>query len=53
LHQPENIKTADMAVFLVNKINEKLQEKGYKNLEKPKPIQQETKKKEKDLPSLF
>lgn len=49
LHQPENIKTADMAVFLI----EKLQEKGYKNLEKPKIIQEETKKKEKDLPSLF
>ena len=27
LHQPENIKTADMAVFLI----EKLQEKGYKS----------------------
>lgn len=49
LHQPENIKTADMAVFLI----EKLQQKCYKNLEKPKVIQEETKKKEKNLPSLF
>ncbi|WP_338814548.1 DUF72 domain-containing protein [Bernardetia sp. Wsw4-3y2] len=46
LHQPENIKTAEMAVFLI----QKLKEKGYKNIVPPKKIETETKN---DMPSLF
>jgi uncharacterized protein YecE (DUF72 family) len=46
LHQPDNIKTAEMAVFLI----ERLKEKGYTNINSPKEIREETKN---DMPSLF
>ncbi len=50
LHQPDNIKTAEMAVFLIDKLNKKLKEKGYATIKPPKEIKEETKK---DIPSLF
>ena len=46
LHQPDNIKTAEMAVFLI----QKLKEKGYSDINPPKEIRIETKN---DMPSLF
>ncbi len=48
LHQPENIKTAEMAVFLIDKINKK----GYSTANPPKKIVSK-KEIENDLPSLF
>lgn len=46
LHQPDNIKTAEMAVFLI----EKLKEKGYSDINPPKQIREET---QNNMPSLF
>lgn len=46
LHQPDNIKTAEMAVFLI----QKLKEKGYSNINPPKEIREKSKN---DMPSLF
>ena len=45
LHQPDNIKTAEMAVFLIDK----LKQKGYSDINPPKKISEGTK----DMPSLF
>lgn len=47
LHQPDNIKTAEMAVFLI----QKLKEKGYSDINPPKEIREQSKKN--DMPSLF
>jgi uncharacterized protein YecE (DUF72 family) len=46
LHQPDNIKTAEMAIFLI----QKLTEKGYSDINPPKEIREETKN---NMPSLF